>query len=141
MNSLTAWPLSTGFLGTNVPQAFMEIPSPPAQPRIPPTKVVAQKRGNAFTDEDKTYFIEYILWQLQKRPGMSKQQLCRSLARKVHSLAKLFFHFVSLTAAPAGAAPWCGVVVGFLVSPPRLARQDPSQSICENEGCDGNEKA
>lgn len=68
------------------PQADIKIPDPPSRSPTPPTKVIRGANGNIYTQEDKEFFIKFLLWELQKNPNLTKQELCIKLAEKVCSL-------------------------------------------------------
>lgn len=65
------------------PQADIKLPDPPSRSPTPPTKVVRGANGNRYTQEDKSFFIKFILWELQKDPNLTKHELCAKLAEKV----------------------------------------------------------
>lgn len=59
------------------------LPAAPTRSPSPPTLVIAGPRGNRFTDQDKDYFLRYILWALQCDPSLTRQELCNNLEVKV----------------------------------------------------------
>lgn len=59
------------------------LPAVPSRAPSPPTKVVAGTNGNKFTAEDKVFFIEHLMYELNRDPSLTKSNLCTSLAAKV----------------------------------------------------------
>ncbi|KAI0316617.1 hypothetical protein OF83DRAFT_1172712 [Amylostereum chailletii] len=59
------------------------MPETPTRKPVPPTNIVRLGNGNAFTAEDKQYFINYLLWATDRDPDISKGKICRHLAKNV----------------------------------------------------------
>ncbi|KZT72787.1 hypothetical protein DAEQUDRAFT_808770 [Daedalea quercina L-15889] len=62
----------------------IRVPSRPLRAPTPPTRVepTPSGRGNAFTEEDKKFFLDYILWEVGKDPSLTKQRLYLRLEQK-----------------------------------------------------------
>ncbi|OCH96045.1 hypothetical protein OBBRIDRAFT_359297 [Obba rivulosa] len=67
-----------------------QIPDLPSRAPTPPTQVEPAYGGNRkFTEDDKKYFINFILWKTNHQPGITRDELCRLLGRKVNLLVFL----------------------------------------------------
>ncbi|KAI0058974.1 hypothetical protein BV25DRAFT_1829529 [Artomyces pyxidatus] len=58
------------------------LPRAPSHEPTPPKNVVPGARGNAFTPEDKQYFLDYITWELKCDPSIQRKDLVRGLGQK-----------------------------------------------------------
>ncbi|KAI0036633.1 hypothetical protein K488DRAFT_81877 [Vararia minispora EC-137] len=60
------------------------LPPPPSREPSPPTTVVRHttNRGNAFTEEDNSYLIQYVSWATSRNPNIPKSKIIRAITRK-----------------------------------------------------------
>lgn len=80
--AVKAPPLPKGYAYTRV-KGDVQLPTPPSRSPTPPTVVIAGARGNKFTEEDKEYFTNFILWQLKCDPSLTRAELCNNLENRV----------------------------------------------------------
>ncbi|TFY57217.1 hypothetical protein EVJ58_g7154 [Rhodofomes roseus] len=64
--------------------AEIRVPQRPLHAPTPPTHAVRTPNGlgNTFTDEDKKFFVDFILWEVGKDASLTKTELYARLAQK-----------------------------------------------------------
>ncbi|EGO30923.1 hypothetical protein SERLADRAFT_345204 [Serpula lacrymans var. lacrymans S7.9] len=96
-NSITAPSQTQDVPNLLPPHASIIVPDVPSRSPTPPTLIIAGNRGNKYTEEDRSFFLKFISWELKNDPSLSKKELCEKLAEKAphHSATSWAGHWHS----------------------------------------------
>ena len=68
---------------------YLDIPKRlPSSPPTPPPPV-RLTRGYAFTDKDKTYFVNFLLWEVKSGADLTKAKICKKMSDQVSQVVLL----------------------------------------------------